>query len=481
MHLQNKVMLITYPDSLGHNLHDLRYVMDKYFSKAIGGIHLLPIFPSTGDRGFSPTRYDEVDPKFGNWDDVEKLGHKYYLMLDFMINHLSKHSRQFIDYQRHKDQSKYKDLFLNWDAFWPKSRPTKKDIDLIYKRKDRAPYEEITFADGSKRKLWNTFGPEQIDLDVRSKVTQTFIKNSLLGLASHGVSLIRLDAFAYAVKKLNTNDFFVEPEIWQLLKQVKGYLENTQASILPEIHEHYTMPFKVAKHGYYIYDFALPMVLLYSLYSGKSDRLANWLNMCPMKQFTTLDTHDGIGVVDAKDVLTDEELKYTTNQLYKVGANVKRKYSSAEYHNLDIYQINTTYYSALGNNDRKYFLARLLQVFAPGIPQIYYVGLLAGKNDLLLLEKTKEGRNINRHYYELSEIDQEVQRPVVKALLKLLKLRNSEPAFDLDGTITVQTPNSHQIKIIRQNRDHNREAKVQVDLQDLSYQVEINGKNISFL
>ena len=76
--------------------------------------------------------------------------------------------------------------------------------------------------------------------------------------------------------------------------------------------------------------------------------------MSPMKQFTTLDTHDGIGVVDAKDILTDDEIEYASNELYKVGANVKRKYSSAEYHNLDIYQINSTYYSALGDNDDAY-------------------------------------------------------------------------------------------------------------------------------
>ena len=48
-----------------------------------------------------------------------------------------------------------------------------------------------------------------------------------------------------------------------------------------------------------------------------------------MKQFTTLDTHDGIGVVDAKDILTDDELNYTVDQLYKVGANISRKYSRA--------------------------------------------------------------------------------------------------------------------------------------------------------
>lgn len=283
-------------------------------------------------------------------------------------------------------------MFLSWDKFWPKGRPTKADVDLIYKHKDRAPYQEITFADGSKEKLWNTFGPEQIDLDVRKKVTQKFIKDTLISLIKHGADIIRLDAFAYAVKKLDTNDFFVEPEIWDLLKQVQDDIADEGATILPEIHEHYSMPFKIAKHGYFIYDFALPMVTLYSLYSGKSNRLAAWLKKCPMKQFTTLDTHDGIGVVDARDILSPAEIDYTSKELYQVGANVKKKYSSAEYHNLDIYQINTTFYSALGDDDQKYFMARLLQVFAPEIPQVYYVGMLAGKNDIELLEKTKEGR-----------------------------------------------------------------------------------------
>lgn len=480
MKLQNKTMLITYADSLGNNLNDLSEILDKYFEGAIRGVHVLPIFPSTGDRGFSPTRYDEMDPKFGTWKDFEELGEKYYLMLDFMINHISKHSEYYKDFQKNGENSKYKDLFLDWNKFWPEGRPTKADIDQIYKRKDKAPYQEITFADGRKSKLWNTFGDEQIDLDVRTKATQEFIKNSVRTLAKHKASLIRLDAFAYAIKKLNTNDFFVEPEIWKLLDQVKDDLKGTDAKILPEIHEHYTMPMKVAKHGYYIYDFALPMVLLYSLYSGKSDRLASWLKKCPMKQFTTLDTHDGIGVVDAKDVLTDDELEYTTNELYKVGANVSRKYSSAEYHNLDIYQINTTYYSALGNDDKKYFLARLLQVFAPGIPQIYYVGLLAGKNDLKLLEETKEGRNINRHYYSKEEIAEEVKRPVVQSLIKLLRFRNEEAAFDLDGSIDVETSNENEIVIRRKNKDQSRTAEAKVNLKDLSYNVKVNDQEVRF-
>lgn len=480
MPITNKVMLITYPDSLGKNIEELRDVLKNDLKGAVGGIHLLPFFPSTGDRGFAPTDYTKVDPKFGDWSDVEKLGQEYYLMFDFMINHISRHSKYYEDFQQKKDKSKYADLFLSWDKFWPKGRPTKADVDLIYKRKDKAPYQEITFADGSKEKLWNTFGPEQIDLDVRKKVTQEFVKQTLNQLIEHGADIIRLDAFAYAVKKLDTNDFFVEPEIWDLLAQVRDDIAAKGAMILPEIHEHYSMPFKIAKHGYFIYDFALPMVTLYSLYSGKSERLAHWLKMCPMKQFTTLDTHDGIGVVDARDILTPEEVKYTSQELYKVGANVKKKYSSAEYHNLDIYQINTTFYSALEDDDKKYFMARLLQVFAPGIPQIYYVGMLAGKNDIKLLEETKEGRNINRHYYTREEVAEEVKRPVVASLLKLFTFRNTEAAFDLEGNIEVETPSENEIRIVRMNKDQTHKAELKANLKTLDYQVLADGKEINF-
>ena len=200
-----------------------------------------------------------------------------------------------------------------------------------------------------------------------------------------------------------------------------------------------------------------------------------------MKQFTTLDTHDGIGVVDVKDILTDDEIDYTSSELYKVGANVKRKYSSAEYNNLDIYQINSTYYSALGDDDKKYFLARLIQVFAPGIPQVYYVGFLAGKNDLDLLEKTKEGRNINRHYYTNEEIAEEVRRPVVQALLKLFTFRNQSAAFDLDGSIDVEILDENTLVITRRNQGSSVVAEAQINLKELSYAVKENGEEVTFL
>ena len=480
MTVQNKAMLITYPDSLGKNIKELTEVLEQDFGDAVGGVHLLPFFPSTGDRGFAPVDYKDVDPQFGTWEDVEKLGEKYYLMFDFMINHISRQSEYYKDFKKNKDASKWADLFLSWDKFWPEGHPTQEDIDLIYKRKDRAPYQEIHFDDGTTEKLWNTFGEEQIDMDVRTQVTKDFIKSTLESLIDHGADIIRLDAFAYAVKKFGTNDFFVEPEIWDLLNEVDEIVKAKKAEILPEIHEHYSMPFKISDHGYFVYDFALPMVTLYSIYSGKTDQLAKWLTMSPMKQFTTLDTHDGIGVVDARDILTQDQIDFTTNELYRIGANVKKKYSSAEYHNLDIYQINTTFYSALGDDDQRYFMSRLIQAFAPGIPQVYYVGLLAGKNDIKLLEETKEGRNINRHYYTKEEVAEEVKRPVVASLLKLLSFRNNEAAFDLDGSIDVETPDEHSIIISRLSADGSRKVVMEANLKDLTYSVKVNGQEIKF-
>ena len=45
------------------------------------------------------------------------------------------------------------------------------------------------------------------------------------------------------------------------------------------------------------------------------------------------------------------------------------------------HQYNCTYFSAMKKNARDYLLARAIQFFTPGIPMVYYVGLLAGSND----------------------------------------------------------------------------------------------------
>lgn len=459
MQLKNEIMLITYADSMGHNLKDLKRVMDKHFKGVVGGVHILPFFPSSGDRGFAPMEYRNVDAAFGDWDDIDALGEDYYLMYDYMINHISAQSQYYKDFLAKKDASEYRDLFIRYKDFWENGEPTQEEVNVIYKRKPRAPYVDAHFADGSQEKVWCTFDEEQIDINCKSDTAKKFIKDNLTFLAKHSASIIRLDAFAYATKKAGTSCFFVEPDVWDLLYETVDILKPYGVTILPEIHEHYTMQKKIEEKDFYVYDFALPMLLLNALYYGQSQYLKHWLTICPRKQFTTLDTHDGIGVVDVKDLLPDEEIEKTKDDIFQYGANVKKIYNTAAYNNLDIYQVNCTYYSALGDDDQSYLIARAVQFFAPGIPQVYYVGMLAGKNDLKLLEETKIGRNINRHYYEEDEIAREVQRPVVKTLLEMMKFRNTHPAFG--GEFLLEDSDEQSISILRKNgKDY---ARLQCD------------------
>ncbi|MDC7232625.1 MAG: sucrose phosphorylase [Spirochaetales bacterium] len=427
--MKNGIQLITYPDSLGTNLKELHEALEGPLKGCVKGVHILPFFPSSGDRGFSPLGYKEVDSAFGGWEDIRRISSQYDLVVDFMVNHLSRQSAEFKDFAGKGDDSPWAGLFLPVDRVKPEGEFTTEELAKIYTRKPRAPWIEITHDDGTPRKVWCTFSEEQIDLDIKSETGKNYILDSLNFLADQGAAMIRLDAFAYVTKKVGTSCFFLEPEIWEILGEIRDEMAKKKVELLPEIHEHYSIPMKLADKGYSIYDFALPMLVLHALYSGRADRLGEWLVQCPSNQYTTLDTHDGIGVVDVADLLTPEEVEMTCSALYEKGSNVNRRYSSAEYNNLDIYQINCTYYSALGEDDQAYLLARAIQFFAPGIPQVYYVGMLAGANDIDLVEETKNGRDINRHGFTLDEIAGETERPVVAGLMSLMKLRNSHHAF----------------------------------------------------
>jgi sucrose phosphorylase len=473
MKFNSKIMLITYADSMGANLKELGYALNKYYNGIIGGIHILPFFPSSADRGFAPKRYDMVDEKFGSWDDIKSLSEKYYLMFDFMINHISRSSEYFRDFLKRGDASPCKDMFIRYKDFWSLGEPTAEEVDRIYKRKPRAPYTIANFDGGGSEKVWCTFGEEQIDLNVETDLTKRFIKDTIQSMSEHHAGIIRLDAFAYSIKKAGTSCFFIEPEVWNLLYSINDMLKPYNKFILPEIHEHYSLQLKLAEKGFFTYDFSLPMLVLYALYVGKTAYLKHWLKICPRKQFTTLDTHDGIGIVDVKGLMSDEDILAAKELLFKKGANVKKIYNTEAYNNLDIYQLNCTYYSALGNNGDAYILARAIQFFAPGVPMVYYVGLLAGANDIKLMESTKNGRDINRHFYTIEEIEENQKRPVLKKLYRLMKFRNSHPAFD-GSCIVSQTPDNI-LEIVRESCGE--KAVLHADVQSLKFSIEYTDKD----
>ena len=271
--MKNKIMLITYPDSFGKNLKELKYAVDTYFKREIRSIHILPFYPSSGDRGFAPMDYRKVDPQFGGWDDIEKLAQDYELMFDFMINHLSRRSPEFLDFIEKHEDSPYADMFLRFRKFWPGGEPTQEQVDKLNKRKPCAPCEEIRFQDGTTEKIWCTFDEEQMDLNLDSETAWDYVERMLRFLMDHGLSQLRLDAFAFATKKVDTDCFFLEPQIWEMMDRIQGILDEKKLPMLPEIHDHYSVQMKLAEHGFPVYDFVLPVMVLHTLYSEDAGRL----------------------------------------------------------------------------------------------------------------------------------------------------------------------------------------------------------------
>ncbi|BBO88620.1 sucrose phosphorylase [Desulfosarcina ovata subsp. ovata] len=430
MGMKNNVQLIVYPDSLGSDLVELHYVLRRYLSRAVGGIHLLPFYPSSADRGFAPLTYDEVDPAFGSWRDIDLIGGEFDLIIDFMVNHISRQSLYFQDYMEKGADSEFADMFLSFNKISPNGEVSEADLAKVYTRKPRPPFTIVHRADGSKEKIWCTFDYEQIDLDWNAPKTHEIMRRYLIQLSRSPAKMIRMDAFAYCTFKLGTNCFFLEPQVWELLGWLSDYVSPFGVEILPEVHEHYRYHQKISEQGYWTYDFSLPMLMLHTLYHHTSRVLKQWLAICPRKQITTLDTHDGIGVVDVQDLISPDDLQLTLDGLDEKGSNTRKIFSGPEYENLDVYQVNCTYYSALECNDDAYIAARAIQFFTPGIPQVYYVGLLGGENDIALVQQTKNGRDINRHNYTLEEIETEITKPVVQRLLRLMEFRNTCRAFD---------------------------------------------------
>jgi sucrose phosphorylase len=295
-----------------------------------------------------------------------------------------------------------------------------------------------------------------------------------VALCSHrGIRTVRLDAAGYATKKPGTRFFFEEPEIAELFDRCKTIVKPFSVEILPEIHEHHSYQKRLSSWDMPVYDFALPMLLLHALYSGDSTPLARWLETCPRNSVTTLDTHDGIGVVDVADLLSEEQIDFTVKALYEKGSNVNRRYSSSAFGNLDLYQVNCTYFSAVGEDDDSYIAARAVQFFAPGIPQVYYVGLLAGANDIDLVERTRQGRDINRRGYSIEEAEAELQRPVVKRLLRLMEFRNSHPAFESNEVRIVDEMDCQILRISRTTNDY--VAELNVDFSSRKAEIRTSG------
>ena len=438
--MKNKVQLITYVDRLsGGGLNELQTLLDGPLSGVFGGAHLLPFFtPIDGaDAGFDPSDHTRVDPRLGDWNNVRELGERVELMADLIVNHVSRDSPQFQDFLRHVAKSPYAGMFLTYDRVFPKGA-SEAELLRIYRPRPGLPFAVVSLKTGEPRLLWTTFTPQQIDIDVQHPHGRAYLEAILDRFQTAGVKIIRLDAAGYAIKKAGTSCFMI-PETFSFIATLTEQARSRGIEALVEIHSHYLQQVEIARHVDRVYDFALPPLVLHALFKGDARFLKKWLAISPRNAVTVLDTHDGIGVIDvgadAADpkgrpgLLAPAEIDELVETIHARSHGESRKATGAAASNLDLYQVNCTFYDALGCRDNEYLIARAIQFFAPGIPQVYYVGLLAGKNDMELLSRTAVGRDINRHYFTSDDVQAALARPIVKALLDLIRFRNAHTAF----------------------------------------------------
>jgi sucrose phosphorylase len=470
--MNNRVQLIAYVDRLsGGGFRELHELLRGHLHGVFGGIHLLPFFlPMDGsDAGFDPIDHTQVDPRLGTWVDVLALSENIEMMADLIVNHVSSQSSPFQDFIEHGEGSAYAEMFLTYNRVFPEGAD-ESNLLQIYRPRPGLPFTKFRLANREQRLLWTTFTGEQIDIDVRSRQGAGYLRQILIQFQSAGIDVIRLDAAGYAIKKAGTSCFMI-PETFSFIAELAEEAHRLGIEVLVEIHSHYLDQIEIARRVDWVYDFALPPLILHTLYTGNARALKQWLRISPRNAITVLDTHDGIGVIDVGSdpadrsgrpgLLSPREIGDLVETIHHRSDGQSRQATGNAASNLDLYQVNCTFYDALGRDDNEYLIARAMQFFAPGVPQVYYVGLFAGSNDMELLDRTGVGRDINRHYYTGEEVAQHLERPVVQGLLNLIRVRNEHLAFG--GAFTLG-PGSDDT-IMMEWRRANDWARLEVNLR----------------
>jgi sucrose phosphorylase len=467
--MKNEAQLITYADRLpGGTIRDLQRLLEGPFAGAFGGVHVLPFFHRIdgADAGFDPIDHTRVDARVGSWDDVAALAAQIEVMADVIVNHVSRHSPQFQDFDVRGGESPCARLFLTYDRVFPDGA-RESDLAALHTPRPGLPFTQHESPDGTRVLLWTTFTSDQIDIDVQHPEGRRYLTAVLTRLHDAGVRAIRLDAVGYAIKKAGTSCFMI-PETFAFIADVTAQARALGMDVLVEVHAHYQAQLEVARQVDWVYDFALPPLVLHTLYTRDVSRLMHWLAIRPGNAVTVLDTHDGIGVRDvdgdprqnAPGLLDRGHIDSLVETIHTRSGGASRHASGSAASNVDSSQINCTFYDALGRRDDEYLIARAIQCFVPGVPQVYYVGLLAGGNDLELVRRTGTGRDINRHYYTSVELQEALQRPVVESLMALLRLRNSHRAFG--GTFQVEPSPAHRLGL--RWSSHGEWLRLDVDL-----------------
>lgn len=438
---KKNVYLIAYGDSIfeknKHPLQTLNEFLQEYAQDVITDVHLLPIFPSTSDDGFSVTDYKQIDEQLGDWDDVQKMSENFRVMLDFVANHMSKSSDWF---KRFSDnEAPYNQFFIE------------KDSQFDYKNVTRPRTSPLFHKYENDKELWTTFSEDQLDLNVRNIDCLVALTDVLLFYASKQATSIRLDAIGFLWKTSGTTCMHL-PEtheiisLWRLLiDELYPNLQIITETNVP--HEENISYFGDGENeANMVYQFPLPPLVLHTFTCHDTTKLSKWAKSISQVSstatyFNFLASHDGIGMRPATGILSDEEINSLVQKAVQNGGQVSYKDNADG--TQSVYELNINYGEALQNPGedtteelvtKKIIAAHSILLTLQGVPAIYYHSLLGSKNDLVGYEESGINRRINREKLEKNQLVHELEtdtyrQTIFTSLKKLVQIRRNHTAF----------------------------------------------------
>ncbi|MDT0003965.1 sugar phosphorylase [Listeria cossartiae subsp. cayugensis] len=487
---EKNVYLIAYGDSIfeknKHPLQTLNEFLQEYAQDVITDVHLLPIFPSTSDDGFSVTDYKQIDEQLGDWDDVQKMSENFRVMLDFVANHMSKSSDWF---KRFSDnEAPYNQFFIE------------KDSKFDYKNVTRPRTSPLFHKYENGKELWTTFSEDQLDLNVRNIDCLVALTDVLLFYASKQSTSIRLDAIGFLWKTSGTTCMHL-PEtheiisLWRLLiDELYPNLQIITETNVP--HEENISYFGDGENeANMVYQFPLPPLVLHTFTCHDATKLSTWAKSISQVSSTTtyfnfLASHDGIGMRPATGILSDEEINSLVQKAVQNGGQVSYKDNADG--TQSVYELNINYGEALQNPGedtteelvtKKIIAAHSILLTLQGVPAIYYHSLLGSKNDLIGYEKSGIKRRINREKLEKNQLARELEsvsyrQTIFTSLKKLVQIRRNHTAFSPFATQEILDLGADVFAIKRESDTECIYGIINVTSQDIRKTIAFSGTNL---
>ncbi len=512
---QQDAILITYGDQVSEQnkspLLTLNLFADKYLKDCLNGIHLLPFYPYSSDDGFSVVNYRQVDPRLGDWDDINRLGCDFRLMFDAVINHISVESDWFQPFLR--DEKPYTDYFITVDP----------GTDLSMVVRPRALPLLTTFETPSGQKnVWTTFSEDQVDLNYSNPQVLLEIVEVLLFYIAQGAEFIRLDAIAYLWKEVGTPSIHL-PQTHRVIQLFRTILDVVAPHVMLITETNVPHSENISYFGdgsneaQLVYNFALPPLTLYTLSRGDAQVLSDWVEDLRLPSesttfFNFLASHDGIGLNPARGILPEEEIERMVHLVQSHGGLVSYKTNADG--SQSAYELNINYFDALsdpaseeplGEQIDRFVVAHAIMFSLIGVPGIYFHSLFGSRGWLQGVALTGRNRTINRQRLTWGVLTGEMSDPnslryrVYWQLAALLRIRSRQPAFHPHGSqqvlrlspqvfalLRISPDQVQRILCLHNVSDHPQSISLDLDvlkasgLVNLIEQQELSGTNFRF-